>query len=267
MARRRIVEVPTSRLAVWSRRFAIFALAVAILSIVILRAGLVEILPGLATFGAALAVATIGILLAIGAFAVIWQEGVNGFGYALSAALIGIALLAYPTYLGIKGYGLPELADITTDTADPPRFEAIARLRPREANPPAYPGAKTAETQRATYPDIEPMDLSASPLEAYNAALAVISKRKWNVIEARTPQPRREGRIEAVARTPIMGFRDDVVVRVRPASGGARVDIRSASRYGTRDFGANAQRIRSLVEDIEEAAGAPPPKAQPAARR
>ena len=70
--------------------------------------------------------------------------------------------------------------------------------------------------------------------------------------------------IEATARTPIMGFRDDVVIRVSPTSDGARVDMRSASRYGLYDFGANAARIRSLLEDIDDAVGAAPePRPEP----
>jgi len=85
----------------------------------------------------------------------------------------------------------------------------------------------------------------------------VITKRKWRVVDARPPQAgRRDGLIEAVARTPIMGFRDDVVVRVRPAREGARVDIRSASRYGRSDLGVNASRVRALIEDIAVAARA-----------
>ena len=76
---------------------------------------------------------------------------------------------------------------------------------------------------------------------------------------------RREGVIELVARTPIMGFRDDVVIRVAPSEDGARIDVRSASRYGTHDFGANAARIRSLLEDIDDAAGEISPEPQPAA--
>jgi uncharacterized protein (DUF1499 family) len=80
-----------------------------------------------------------------------------------------------------------------------------------------------------------------------------MTARKWLIIEAREPQAgRRDGRIEAVARTPVMGFRDDVVVRVRRLANGSRIDIRSSSRFGARDLGANAQRIRALISDIEE---------------
>jgi len=64
---------------------------------------------------------------------------------------------------------------------------------------------------------------------------------------------RRDGRIEAVARTPILGFRDDVVVRVRSDPEGARIDIRSTSRYGRHDFGTNAARIVSLSSAIDDA--------------
>jgi uncharacterized protein (DUF1499 family) len=263
MARRRIAEDPTSRLAIWARRLALFALAVALLAVAMVQAGFIEPVPGVVTLGAALVIAALGILLAFAAFVTIWNEGLQGLRQAILAFLIGIGLIAYPAFLGVRGYGLPALNDITTDTADPPRFEAVARLRPREANASAYPGASAAELQRRAYPDVEPLQLSSPPQDVYEAALDVVTKRKWLVIDARTPQGgRRDGRIEAVARTPVMGFRDDVVVRVRASAGGTRVDIRSASRYGKYDFGANARRVRSLAEDIEEAAGT-----QPAARR
>jgi len=262
MPRRRIAEEPISRLAVWARRLALFALAVALLAIVVVRLDFIEILPGLATFGGAVGIAVIAMLFAIGAFIVIWREGLKGFGLALLAFVIGIALVTYPAYLGVKAYRLPPLSDITTDMVDPPRFEAIARLRPREANPVVYAGLSAAELQRATYPTIAPVQTASTPSELYEAALAVVTKRKWRIVDARAPQAgRREGRIEAVARTALMGFRDDVVIRIRPISGGARLDIRSASRYGQRDFGANAQRVLGLIEDIEEAV-APQPEAR-----
>jgi uncharacterized protein (DUF1499 family) len=174
---------------------------------------------------------------------------------------IGFALLLYPTYLGINAYELPAINDITTDPADPPRLEALARVRPRQgSNPVSYPGATVAAKQREAYPDIEPLSLAAAPLVVYETTYDLIAKRRWRVIEARRPLPgRRDGHIEAVARTPIMGFRDDVVIRIRPEEDGTRIDIRSASRYGWHDLGANAARIASLLEEIETAIDALPP--------
>jgi uncharacterized protein (DUF1499 family) len=266
MVRRYVHSEPTSRLAIWSRRMAGFAFAASFLAVIVVRSGLLEIQPALATFGGALVIAAIALILAVAAFVVIWLEGLGGMGAALTAMLVSLALLAYPAYLGMKAYRLPWIYDITTDPIDPPRYEALARVRPRDANPVAYAGLYAAEQQRTAYPDIGPLGAAATPQAAYDAAFAIVNKRRWRVVEARAPQAgRREGRIEAVARTPVMGFRDDIVVRVRPeGSDGSRIDVRSSSRYGTFDFGANASRIRRLLDDVEEAITAQKAVRQPA---
>lgn len=270
MARRYIAEEPTSRLAIWARRTALFSLIATILAIIIVRSGLLEIWPALATFFGALSLAVVSLLLALAAFVVIWKDGLAGMGYALTAIAIGLSLIAYPAYLGVKAYRLPWIYDITTDPIDPPRFEALARIRPRDANPIIYAGLATAELQRTAYPDIEPLEEDANAQQSYNAALQVITKRRWRIVDQRPPQPpRREGRIEAVARSPIMGFADDVVVRVRADGEGSRIDIRSSSRYGRFDFGTNAERIKSLADDIDDAVGNQKPEAPaaPAAKK
>jgi uncharacterized protein (DUF1499 family) len=265
MARRYMADEPTSRLAIWARRMALFSLAAACLSIVIVRSGVLEIGPALATFGGALACAVVALVVALAAFVVIWKDGLGGMRHALTAIAIGVALLAYPAYLGVKAYRLPRIHDITTDPIDPPRYEVLARIRPRDANSVVYPGLSAAEEQHAAYPEIEPLEEDATPQAAFTAALAVIAKHRWLIVDQRPPQPpRREGRIEAVARTPIMGFRDDVVVRIRPNEDGSRIDLRSSSRYGSFDFGTNAARVRALMDDIDEAIGAQKPD-QPAA--
>jgi uncharacterized protein (DUF1499 family) len=253
---RRFQADPTSRLAIWARRIAVFSVAVVILGIGIVQVGILEIIPSLAAFAGGLLLAAIAILLALGAFVVIWREGLAGFGMAITALLVGVAILAYPAWFGVKAYRLPAIYDITTDPIDPPRFEQIARLRPREANPIVYAGLRAAELQKAAYPNVEPLIVSSTPQVAYDAAIAIITKRKWRIVDARAPiAGRRDGRIEAVARTLILGFRDDVMVRVRADPDGARVDIRSTSRYGRHDFGTNASRIVALSEAIDEAVG------------
>ncbi len=256
-------DEPRSRLATWSGRFALFALAVAALSIIILRSDLLEIVPALTTFAAALVFAALAILLAFASFVPIWRQGLTGLGRAVLGLFLGILLLAYPAYLGYRATTLPAINDITTDPGNPPRFEALLRLRP--SGRVDYPGGKTDELQRAAYPDITPLQLSVPLKTAYDIALALVTKRKWRIVDARPPAPgRRNGVIEAVAQTMIMGFRDDVVIRVSPLGPGSRVDMRSASRFGTHDFGANASRVRALLEDIDDGAGdAPEPKAEP----
>src|ERR1051326_7100732 len=78
MARRRFTDDPVSRMALWARRSAFFALAATVLSGLIVRSGILEIAPALATFPGALVFAVIGIVLAFGAFIVIWKDGSRG---------------------------------------------------------------------------------------------------------------------------------------------------------------------------------------------
>lgn len=263
MARRPFPDEPMSRIAIWSSRLALFAIAVAAISVIIVRSGLLEIVPALATFAAALVFAGIAILFAFAAFVVIWRQGTGGLGRALLALFLGLALLAYPAYLGTRAWRLPAISDVTTDTTNPPRFDVLARLRPRGRTD--YPGPAVAALQRTAYPDVIPLDLDVPTKIAYDAALALVTKRKWYIGDTRPPTlARRDGVIEAVARTPIMGFRDDVVIRITPVGQGARVDMRSASRFGNHDLGANASRIRSLLGDIDEViSSAPEPRSLP----
>src|SRR5215471_15828494 len=119
---RRIAVEPASRLAIWARRIAGFSLPVVLLAIVIERAGLLEIVPVLATFAAALVMAVIAIVLALLSLIGIWQHGIEGLGAALTAIAVGVALLAYPAYFSVLFFRLPQISDITTDPIDPPRF-------------------------------------------------------------------------------------------------------------------------------------------------
>src|SRR5580692_2548401 len=107
MARRRISEQPTSRLAIWARRLALFSLAATFIAIVIVRSGALDIVPALSTLAGALVLAVVAMLLAVGAAIAIWMEGIGGIREALTAFVIGLALIAYPLYLGVKAYRLP----------------------------------------------------------------------------------------------------------------------------------------------------------------
>jgi uncharacterized protein (DUF1499 family) len=262
MMRRRIAEQPLSRLALWARGIALFSLAAMVIGIIIVRSGALDIVPALATLAGALALAVIAILLACGAGIVIWREGSRGLREAVTAFFVGLALIAYPLFLGVKSYRLPAIYDVTTDPNDPPRFEAVARLRPRDAHLIAYEGLSAAEQQHSPYSNIEPDVTDVLPQQAYDAVLKVITKRKWHIVDARPPQGAgaRDGHIEAIAYTPILHFREDVVVRVRAVPDGTRIDYRSASRYGHHDLGGNAARVRALIDDVDDVLAAPAPE-------
>ncbi len=247
---------PFSGLATWARNLAVFSIVAVAVSILIVRFGFLEMKPAIATFFGALGLAALSILIGLAGFAAIWQNGTRGMSRILIAFVIDAAILAYPAYLAFQYRKLPPIHDITTDPIDPPRFEALGRLRSGDgANTAVYAGLYSAEQQRQAYPDIEPVQLEIPVDRAYAITLQLVNKRKWLVIDERAPQPqRRIGRIEAVARTPIMGFREDVSIRVMPDGDDSRVDIRSSSRYFESDLGSNAARITKLIDDINTAA-------------
>ncbi|WP_027554280.1 DUF1499 domain-containing protein [Bradyrhizobium sp. Cp5.3] len=249
---------PVSSLASWARNLAVFAVVAVVVSIIVVRFGFLEPKPALATFFGGLAIAGLSFLFGLAGFAAIWQNGSRGMGRILLAFLINALILAYPAYLALQYRRLPAIHDITTDPIDPPRFDALARLRTGDGtNPAVYAGLYSAEQQRHFYPDIEPIELEITAERAYALALQLVNKRKWLVIDERAPQPpRRIGRIEAVARTPIMGFREDVSIRVAPDGDDSRVDIRSASRYFDSDLGSNAARVTKFIDDLNTAADA-----------
>lgn len=253
MIRRRLyAEIRTSKLAIWSSRLAIFALPVLLFAVVLHRFGAIEYYAGLALLVAVLVISSIAFVLAAAAMVAIWNDGLKGLGSALLAAFVSAAVLAYPVFEIARGVMLPAVSDISTDTADPPRFQAVAALRPRGANPVNYPGGETAGTQRMYYPAVRTQEFDAEVKEIFGTVLALVQRNGWRLAGEVPPDANRDGLVEAVASTPLMGFREDISIRVRRAGNIVRVDMRSASRYGNRDFGTNARRIEAFLAQLAE---------------
>jgi len=104
-----------------------------------------------------------------------------------------------------------------------------------------------AAQQRAAYPDLVPVVINASPAEAFRKVDQAAMALGWDVV-ARAPA---DGRLEAVDTSDWFGLQDDIVVRIRAeGASGSRIDIRSKSRVGQSDFGANARRIRAFIERL-----------------
>jgi uncharacterized protein (DUF1499 family) len=161
---------------------------------------------------------------------------------ATLAIIIGITSFAIPYTWKQTAARLPKIHDISTDTANPPAFVAILPLRKDAPNPSEYGGATVAANQAQAYPDIKPMLLDLPPEQAFKMALDAAKRLDWKII-ATAPV---EGRIEASDTTFWFGFTDDIIMRIGPAGAGSRLDIRSVSRVGLSDVGANARRIRKF---------------------
>ena len=169
--------------------------------------------------------------------------------------LVLLAAVAVVPVTHLRAAGrVPPIHDITTDLDDPPRFVAVLPRRQGAPNPAEHGGAALATQQRAGYPDLAPVRFTAPPDRVFARAVDVARGLGWEIVAAAAA----EGRLEATDRTRWFGFRDDVVVRVRPDGAGSRVDIRSVSRVGRSDLGTNARRIRDFVEALRAALpGAP----------
>lgn len=173
----------------------------------------------------------------------------RGFLAALLGIVIGVAAAYMPLTWFLHAQQSPELNDITTDTNSPPPLVVTLQLRRGASNPATYPGANAAVLQRAAYPDIVPVVLSVPPAEAFKKVDAVATEMGWDVV-ARAPA---DGRIEAIATSIWFGFRDDIVIRIRPDGASSKIDIRSKSRDGESDLGVNAKRIREFVAKLKAA--------------
>jgi uncharacterized protein (DUF1499 family) len=178
-------------------------------------------------------------------------SGREGLGLAVAGLLLGGALFAWIWNLAYTARSVPAIHDITTDTDSPPEFSAIVPLRAKTDNTLAYGGAAIAEQQHQGYPDIAPLVLSAPPERVFRLALEAVRQLGWTLVAQDEPA----GRIEAFDRTLWYGFVDDVVVRIVPAGAGSRIDVRSVSRIGKSDIGANARRIRRILRAMRSDAG------------
>lgn len=189
--------------------------------------------------------AVLAVLWIIFAFIVRSTAGLIAF---IAALVLAGAAAAGPTMMMMKASTVPPIHDITTDTANPPVFVAIAPLRADAPNGVDYKADENVEPTKAAYPDLQPLVTATPVLEMFARAEKAARAMGWEIVAA---EPN-EGRIEATDTTAWWGFKDDIVIRVVAEGDGSRLDVRSMSRVGKSDLGKNAERIRSFVAAVKE---------------
>lgn len=208
---------------------------------------------GLLPLGLAFALLAVGflallvgvLLLVVAAVRRRVPAGSERFTYAALAA--GVIATLVPLSALLSGGAAPPIHDITTDTENPPAFVAAVALNaPGRTD---YEGDVIAEQQRAAYPDVGPVTLSADTGTAFRNALAAVERMGWEIL-ASDPS---ELRIEATDRSFWFGFVDDVVIRITDTGeAGSRIDVRSLSRVGVGDLGVNARRVREYLAALTD---------------
>jgi hypothetical protein len=192
-----------------------------------------------------LALAALGLLRTRG------MGGPPGRNRAWLGAAIGLVLVALLLALALPARGLPRINDITTDPDDPPVFRAALAIPANRDRDLAYPGPSFANAQRAAYPDLRAIRVALPPPVAFEAARRAALALGWDV-HGLDPVARV---FEATDTSPLFLFVDDVAVRVQPGAGGSRIDVRSKSRDGVGDVGANARRIRAFAQALGDPLG------------
>lgn len=213
----------------------------------------------------------LGVIALIGIVALVWvllKPPRKGWWMALPAIIIPLAALV--TMNGMRDRaGANPIHDVSTDPVNPPQFpqSVIALREKQELNPILEydavlgevgpwgdsPFSDVAEETHASlipklYPDLEPIVSDASLHDALVAVQA--SMLEMGMLDVRSDV--QNGRVEAVAETFWFGFKDDVIARIRQTGSGTVIDLRSVSRVGLSDLGANAARVTELREKIVE---------------
>ncbi len=175
----------------------------------------------------------------------------RGYAEDKPSLLIGMGISALIIALmGVQFYAassVPPIHNISTDIAEPPEFAAVVALRGETSNPLEYNADQLGPLQREAYPWVVPLNLDMAPAEALALAERALTDLGLEIVAVDAAA----GIVEATATTFWFGFKDDVVVRVKADGAGSRVDVRSVSRVGQSDLGANARRIGQILEFMQ----------------
>jgi hypothetical protein len=243
-----------SRLAAWSSRFALVAIPILIIAAIGHRSGKIDATATYAVIALAFSLAALAVVAALAAFEAIWRDGRKGFGSAAAGFVFGLAILTIPAVGAWKIVQYPRLVDVSTDVTNPPRFmRAYAERTNADIRIGRFSSDEIARLQ-AAYPDIVPRYYPLDTVVVFDAADAIVERRRWNVLDRQLPQDAGgSGRIEAVAQTLLFGFKQDLVIRIAPDREGTLVDMRAVARNGTHDLGADAERIRDFFQSLDVA--------------
>jgi hypothetical protein len=173
----------------------------------------------------------------------------------LLALVVALGFVLYLGNLVRIAKSVPGIHDATTNLDDVPQF---SRLKVRADNLENIPDEGKPELKalapeerwkaihRAHYGDLRTVRLATPPAQTIRRVASLAHDRGWE-----TALVDRD-KVEATATSTFFRFKDDVVVRVRPApGGGSLVDMRSISRVGGSDVGMNAKRIRAFMADLQ----------------
>jgi hypothetical protein len=237
------ILVRTSKWAVWARRFGALALPLAAIPVLLHRGHLITSDNFLAVEAVAMAVAAAAVAMALVAFARLWFTGDQGWGRASVAFVFGALCLLPAAYFGWLAATSPSSADVSTDYADPPVLSTIIEYH--------FIGPAERARMEAAYPNARSRTYPIEAPQMYEVVGRLVDAQGWDVRTTRAPLDALDtGQYNAVVTT-LLGFSQEVAVRVAGGADGATVDMRSTSLSSFPDFGENGARIEAFLLELD----------------
>jgi hypothetical protein len=238
------ILVRTSKWAIWSRRLGSLALPLAVIPIFMHRErlissddfGTVEII--------AMSVAALALFLALGAFVRLWITGDQGWGKAVIGLFLSLICLAPLAVVGWLMTRYPPVADISTDYTRPPGLVSQSQV--------PYPDLAGQAAVIAAFPNARDRSYPIEAAQMYGLVAALADARGWEPRARREPQtPLAEGQINGIATT-LVGWRDEVAVRIQGTAQGSVVAMRSTALHGFHDLGENGRRVEEFLLALDQ---------------
>ncbi|WP_347564657.1 DUF1499 domain-containing protein [Alteromonas sp. 5E99-2] len=225
---------------------AVVALLMVLLPGPLYKFNVLELAPAFSSFRFGVYVGGVAFLLIITQF--LFARSSMNIAVILAATTCVIVAVGIPVSMMKKAKGLPPIHDITTDVQQPPEFNWVLKDRADAPNPAEYLAGEVTKQQLDAYPELATQVFNASVDDVQTAATSVVNELGWTLVHSDTSLHT----IEATEASFWFGFKDDVVIRIQGQDGQTRVDVRSKSRVGRSDLGANAQRIRTFQSALSK---------------
>lgn len=237
------ILIRTSKWAIWARRFGSLAVPLAIIPVFLHRERLITSADFAVIETVAMAVAAIGLGLAIGAFVRLWITGDQGWGKATMGFFLSILCLLPFGLVGFLMLRYPAVADVSTDPANPPGI--VSQI------PPSGLAPVDRAAIEAAFPNAHDRTYPIEAAEMFALVQTLVEERGWEPRAQREPQtPLAAGQINAVSMT-LVGWRDEVGIRIQGDPQGSIVSMRSVSLHPGHDLGENGRRIEEFLTALD----------------
>lgn len=233
------ILIRTSKWAIWSRRFGSFALPLAIIPVLLHREHLISSDNFAVIEIVAMGIATLALLLAVGAFVRLWITGDQGWWKATMGLIFGLICLAPAVWLAALALRYPMVTDVTTDFSNPPQLVSFV--------PAHFIGPEERQAIETAFPNARSRTYPIDATQMFDVVSTLVDGYGWEPRARRAPQTSLDdGQINVVATT-LLGWRDEVAIRISGTGDGSTVAMRSTSLVGIHDFGENGKRVEAFM--------------------